>query len=161
MSKHRWLGLLLIPGILLVSGCGGEAVTFNNSIAKVTKSLETMGKSFGETIAKEKDPGRLQAAHNDLIAKVKALVAEANAIKVPASQEAQAYWSAFQIYLKNQEKMVTEDFKEVVAIMGNPTPDMGRLQGVFGRIGQVENNDLAGLKSAQAAFAKANGMTLK
>ena len=161
MFKVRCTMLCLVPVVFLVAGCAGEAVSFNNSIAKVNKDLNTIGRTFGETIAKESDPARLDSAHNEAVTKVKALVTEANAIKVPQGKEAQDFWTSFQTFLKNQEKMINEDFKELVTIKKSPNFQKAQWEAVFIRIQAVENADLANLKSAQAAYARANNLKIK
>ena len=44
------------------------------------------------------------------------LVAQSGKIKVPSGREAQELWNAFQTYLKDQQRIVTGDFQELVAI---------------------------------------------
>jgi hypothetical protein len=159
MPKARLLVVVSLPMLVLAAGCGSEAVTFNNSMAKVTKDLEAMGQSFGKTIASEKDPGKLNAAHAALVTKVDGIVAEAKKIKVPEQKEAKEFWNAFEAFLGNQEKMVKNDFKDLAAAMS--ANDKGKLMSILDRIQQVENGDLNRLREAQAAFAKANNIKIR
>jgi hypothetical protein len=159
MARTYLLLVLPVCGLLMISGCGTEdPLPFLNAIKKVTTSWSVDNLAFSSMIGKERDPGRRQAAQEALVNKIKALRTEANTIKVPTGREAQELWNAFQTYLRDEERIVTEDFRELVTILSEPTPDRDRFQAVLDRSKHIEDTDLARLHQAEATYATAHGM---
>jgi hypothetical protein len=155
--------LVLVPTFgLLVVGCNSyDPFQFLNSIKQLTKTWTADAQIFGQLIRKDKDPARLQADLNDLVAKIKKLVAESDKIKVPSGKEAQELWSAFQTYLKDQQRIVTVDFQELISILSNSTPDMDRYRAILSRCKETEDADLERLHQTETAFEIAHGIAAR
>jgi hypothetical protein len=163
MPCKHWLVLVQVSGLAVLSGCGTnyDPLNFLNSVKQVTKNWTVDAGLFGKMIRVERDPARLQADHRDLIAKIKKLRAESTRIRVPSGKEAQELWNAFQTYLIHQENMVTGEFKELVSIRSDSSPDMDRFRTILGRCKETEDADLARLHQAEAAFETAHGIVTR
>jgi hypothetical protein len=157
--KH-WLVILPVCSPLIVSGCGNnyDPLSFLNSVRNITRTWTVDAELFGKMIRMERDPARLRAGHRNLVAKIDKLVAESGRVKVPSGRPAEDVWNALQIYLRDQQKMVTGDFQELVSIKSDPTSDMDRFRAILSRCKQLEDADLARLHQAEAAFEKAHGI---
>ena len=160
MSKRHLLFGVQSAGLLLVAGgCGTnyDPVHYLNSIKQITRTWTIDADLFGKMIRLEKDPARLQADHRDLTNKINMLVVQSGKIKVPSGREAQELWNAFQTYLKDQQRIVTGDFQELVAIKIGQTGDPDRFRTVLARCKEIEDADLARLHKAEAALELAHG----
>lgn len=158
-SHQRWMTVLLLVGTPFVAGCGNEAVIFNNNIAKTTRDLDAAVSVFAKTIQSEKEPAKINAAYATLSTKTESIVAEAKKLNPPPKKEAQEFWQAFEQYLANREKLIKEDFKELVDAQVKGQPD--RKAAVLQRIEQVEKVDLQRLRDFQINYAKANGIVMR
>jgi hypothetical protein len=145
---------------LVAGGCGNnyDPINYLNNVKNVTKTWTVDAELFGKMIRMEKDPARLRADHRDLITKINKLVSEASKIKVPSGKSAEELGNALWIYLKDQQKMVTGDFQELVSIKSDPAPDMDRFRTILSRCKLLEDADLTRLHEAEAAFEKAQGI---
>ena|SRR5688500_3765670 len=155
MPSLKSLSLL---GLLLLTGCGSQAVTFNNQVAKATRDLDAANQNFVKTLRQEKEPAQWQAAHAALVTRVDAILAAASLAKAPEGQEAREFLAAFQGFLKNQERLVKVDFKELLDARARD--NQARIQEVGDRITRVGQEDQVRLREAQAAFARAHKITL-
>jgi len=163
VRKRHLLGLTLSCLVLIAGGCGNnyDPVHYVNSIKQITRTWTVDAEMFGKLIKTETDPARLQAGQRELANRIKTLVAESGKIRVPSTKEAQELWNAFQTYLKNQQRMVTDDFQELVAIKTDPGRDMEYFRSVVGRCKEVEDADLARLRKAETAFEQAHGFATR
>src|SRR5262245_44182991 len=152
------VAFLILP---ITSGCMGggtsEANRFADTINTSVKSWTADTMAFGRQIRLEKSPSRLRADLDRLTRKVRELEAKARTIAVPPGAEARELWSAYLVYITDQEGMVTRDFEELIGILGSPTPDMARFREILARCKQIEDADLERFHQAEAAYAKATG----
>jgi len=157
---NKWFGVFpSICGFLMVGCSGSDPNTFPNSIKQVTKTWSIHADAFGRMMKAEKNMDRLEADRKDLVNKIKKLQAQTGSIRVPSGKEAQNLWNAFLMYLRNQDKIVSDDFRELVTIRTDPNPDLVRYREILGRCQILEKEDSDRLRQAEAAYATANGTT--
>ncbi len=159
MSTTRWLTLLTVPCLLILSGCGREALNYNNAVAGITKDLESAGERYGKSMGAMKgDPAKLKASHSDFVREVEGIVSRGRALKAPDAKGAKELEQAFHAYLNKQEQMARNELGELTQAIGNN--DGGRVQALVARIQETEQVDVNNLKRAQAAYAQANNFKL-
>jgi hypothetical protein len=145
---------------LAAGGCGlgQDPFQFVNSIKQVTKTWTIDAELFGKMMKTESDPARLQAAQKSLVGKIDSHLAEAGKIRVPSGREAQELWAAFQTYLKDQRKIVSDDFQDLVTLKSAGDFDVSRYQAIVASCKALEDADLARLHEAEAAFEVAHNL---
>lgn len=168
-SIRRAFAVVLAASLTLVAGCGSSALNFNNSLAKANQRLASAGKSFGDSLLKaaKSDPAEAKALDDSYKAmateleKVKKETSEATITGIDGAQDLR---DAYQKYLQVQEKIVNEDFKKAVETAKSQASADEREKSVKGIQAEAKKKDeaeLTNLQTAQIAFAKKHGITLK
>ncbi len=164
MTAYRLCMVAVALMLPLSTGCFGpsnsDANRFADTINQYVKAWSADAMAFGRLIRLEKSPARLRADLDRLTVKIRDLDAKAGTIAVPPGVEARELYNAFLVYISDQDRMVTQDFEELISILGSPQPDMARFREILARCQQVENADLERLHQAEAAYAAAAGTTV-
>jgi len=158
MPRSRWSVLALLPCLVLLSGCS-EAATFNNTLVGLTRELEASGRKFGERVGRNLgNRDRLEDAYADVVGEVAAVAKKGRKVAVPNDKEARAFHEAFLAYLDFEEHMVDYDFHKIMshAASGGRT---GILD-VINRLQKREQGEIARVKAAQQAYARAKNVTI-
>jgi hypothetical protein len=90
--------------------CGRTALHFNEAIAKNSKELENLVKTFDRAVQQAKDPAKRTQAYDKLVADASKAIEEGKAIKVPDIAEANELHKAYLEYLSAEEKILKRDF---------------------------------------------------
>lgn len=157
----RFLSLtVLLASLPFLGGCGNNGLKFNNELAKITRDLNEAGHEFIE-VRKASDPVKTKAALDTLTQKFDRIKADADKVVVPSSKDAQEFHNVFTTFLKNREKMIKEDYKELIQLESADVPDLNRRNVLIREIQTQEAADIAALNAAQARFAKLSGFKIK
>jgi len=160
-------GLVFCVGLL--SGCGNQAVNFNNSIAKANQKLAAAGLEFGQKVkdALSGQPGKIRevkSSYQNVLKVLDGVKADMKALSVPSSASAKKLYDAHQRFLKGQEEGAKQ-FGEIVKILENNTLNAGdkqaKISQIITQIGALEQKDLVELQSAQREFAKEHNIRLE
>ncbi len=151
--------------VFALAGCAGSgaaALQFNNAIAGANSKLAAAGTSFGVALGpilqgQPGDPAEIRRQFDSVLQQLAAVQADMKALKVPDSQVAKDFWNAHQQFLAGQEKMVKQEFKQIVDIVEGTTPAISKpaeIASVLQRVSGAETADLAKVQAAQKTFCK-------
>jgi hypothetical protein len=158
MPRLRWSVLAMIPCLVLLSGCS-EAATFNNTLAGLTKELETSGRKFGERVAGNLgNRDKLEDAYADVVGEVADIAKRGRKVTVPNDKEAKTFHEAFLAYLDFEEHMVDYDFHKIMTHAAGM--DRAAIMDVIERLQKRELKEIAVVKAAQKAYAEAKHVTI-
>jgi len=157
-------------GLLLACGMSsrGDAVTFNDSIAKPNGRVDNAIKGLVDRMsaAIKGNPGAVaefKKAITDAKQTLATAKAEVKAIKVLPKQSAKDFYDAELKYLAMREKNI-DDFGEMVRVFeDNNMNQFAKNQKVIeiaNKIDADEKKDLTPLQAAQATFAKDHNITI-
>ena len=150
--------------VLVVLGCGREAVTFNEALVRGADRIETARRKFEDAV-KGGNPANARVAHTALLGTIGEVKKEVAALRVPASPGAQKFAEKFQKFLDRYEEAVKETHGERVKQLENPkdTPPEAtrKLALKLIQANQEIQSDMTELLELQRQFAKENNIKLK
>jgi hypothetical protein len=172
-ANARTIAILPLAAVTLLAGCGGQkkALDLNNAASTMTKRLESGGVQFGTAVSKAQQTGapqdiaEVRKQYNNLTSLMDQARKEADAMKVDGINGGAEFRDAYVKFLQQQDKMLKEEFKEMVELMeDNSLPPFQRqqkLQNAFQRAAAAEGQALPIMKTAQENFARKNNFKLQ
>lgn len=151
-------GMVPLAFVLLffiIPGCGNQEVKFNNRVARLSREMKRVRDDFLEAL-RGGDGAKIKAAHAGALSRVDALKAQADALTAPDTKEGKDFLDAFQEFMRNQQKIYLEEFREAAAIEEMERDERPRVEEILDRANQKTINDLNRLETAQNAFAQAH-----
>jgi hypothetical protein len=139
-----------------------NAFALNEAILNANRKLQAAGMTFGTGLAplrqgQEADAKVLKMAQQNALKVLADVQAEMKAVKVPSVAEADELYQAHQQMLQNQEKIIKDQFGEIVRVVEDknlsPAQKWQKITAVFIQAQQLENSDLAALRAAQKRLA--------
>lgn len=169
MKSQSWaiLGALCL---LLIAGCQRGPLEFNNKIAKANKRLAEEGEAFGKAAQAAINGGPssiadLKQEHQNLLNAITEVKKDMAALSVPTSESAKKLYAAHQKFLAGQEKMINNEFAEIVRVCENKSlsdvAKQSKVLQIVTRVQKVEQADLLPLQAAQREFAKEHNVRLR
>jgi hypothetical protein len=168
-SKFALCGGGLVFCLLMLSGCGGPALKFNNAIAGANKKMADVGMEFGKAVGEvlsgqETSLPKAKAAHEKWVKTLSDVKAEMKTLTVPSSASGKKLYETHQRFLQVQEEF-SGMFGEIVRILEDKKLDAKtkqvRVQQILSQIEPKESPVLAELQNAQREFAKENNFRLE
>jgi hypothetical protein len=168
-QKYVVGGVGLSLCVLLLSGCGGPAVKFNNAIAMANKKLADVGQEFGVAVGEvlagqQSSMTKVKASYDKLKKTMSDVKAEMKNLTIPSSASAQKLYDSHQRFLKGEEEFVTM-FGQVVQILEdsklNANTKRTKVEQILSQVAAKEKPLLADLQSTQREFAKENNIRLE
>ena len=142
---------------------------FNEAMVGTNQKLEAAGTELGTAIGLAINGGPQELANaKEKYAKtvrvVQQVKADMQTLKVPSSKSAQTLYEAHQKFLQGQERMIQDDFGEILKTLEDPALDKTaktqKLQAIFKRVEQAAQDDLIPLQNAQKEFARENNLNV-
>jgi len=168
--------VLISAAMFLAAGCGkkgtsaADAVRFNDGLVASSKRVTDSAKAFGEAVGPAVDGGIEQVAKakrelENVEEALQRAEADVRLLKVPESPAAKAFYDEHQKLLKHQEQMVKEEFRAIVKVLNDPLLSANdrrkKISPMARYIQSMDQGSFAGIRQAQAAFAKEHGFRLK
>jgi hypothetical protein len=155
----------------LLPGCNlSPAVRFNNAIVEATERLHKAGEAFGRavgtaaTTGRDVDINKVRAAYDDAQKVMKNVKDDVKALSIPPGKAAQAFHKEALEFLDQEERRLSQDFKELMEIAKNKGLTFAdkhtRINEVVTRAEKIEKAHLKWLQEAQNKFAEENNLTL-
>jgi hypothetical protein len=119
-----------------------------------------VGKDMGVSLA-TRDKVKVKAAYDNAMSKFNEIKTRANAIKAPRMPGAKELHDAFQESMKNQERSLKNELKEIVDMVVADRIDEGRITEIGQAMLEMEIRDLASLRAAQQDFINKNGLAAR
>jgi len=143
----------------MIMGCGSEAVRFNNAISSTTKDLEKIGFDLGKEIGLSRgNPGKLKDLYAKAVKDAMRVIDDGKALKAPKDENAKEFREVFLEYLSAEDRIIRHDLGRIVDML--KYNNLSGVQAALQDVQQYENKYVQKLKTAQAKYAKAHGITL-
>jgi hypothetical protein len=156
------LALVVTTSLLVASGCGSQAMGFNNTLADLQKKLGEAQKKAEDTMEwPPDDPAKKKAASDNFLTTLADARKQFDELKVPQGDAAAKFHAAFNDYLKTQED-AGRMYKAWLDPSRKLAPeDMNRHREEMDKIRAKRNGLMQRLPYLQKAYAKEAGLTLK
>ena len=161
--------------LLALAGCGkgpskAEAIPFNDTLVdangRISKAAGVFAEAAGAAISGSIiEVGTAKREFENLSDAVDRAKSDTRSVNVPDTPAAKAFHAASEKLLKKEEVMVKEDCRLIVAALEDslltPQQRLAKIRPIVGYLGSLDSAEVAGVKAAQAAFAKEQGFDLK
>ncbi len=153
---RRWL-IALAGSLLVFTGCGHEAIDFNNRLAGIHARLETAVEEFGRTLRPALDEG-IPPSAEELGQALHRL-----RLRLPELPQASELYAAHQEFLAAQQSLLEPELAEIERLLDKQLTAgelAERLRVRFGAFKAAESRRLEAVHAAQRRFAEANRLKL-
>jgi hypothetical protein len=165
--RHGWI--VLIGSMLVVAGCGHEAIDFNNQIAAIHARLGTAVEEFGQVIHPAVQEGKpltadeLTEAVERLRGQLTAANEQSGQLRVPELPQATELYAAHQTFLAGEQRLIQEELAEIERLLAKQLTVgevQDRLKVRLAAFKLAESRLLDTMHAAQRQFAEANRLKL-
>jgi hypothetical protein len=161
---------ILVLSLLWLSGCGHEAIDFNNEVAAIHARLGEAAREFGEVLHPAIEEGKrppaegLDVAMGRMRTALAAAKERSDALRVPSLPQAGELYAAHQEFLAWQQSLLERELVEFKRLLEQEELTVHELANRhtarFHALKQDESRGLATLHAAQRRFAEANRLKL-
>jgi hypothetical protein len=165
---NRWW-IATAASLVLLAGCGQEAIDFNNQVATVHARLGVAVEAFGRVLRPALDEGQppteeeLAAAMERLRSEMAAASERSDQLRVPPIAQAEELYAAHRECLAGQQALLERELAEIerlLALQLTPGELHERLRARFQALKAEESKQLETMHAAQQRFAEANRLKL-